>query len=153
MLLGLDGPMRVLGVTSSREPVGRQTRSKGQLAETGNTTKERTGRCSRRRSTPSRPTAQSGTCAGGSDSIAGDKVPGVDLSIENIVALMEAAGSEQAAVVGDAEGGIMAIQFAATYPAQTQSLVLINADGSLRLGRQTGLLQVFRGTDAPPKGG
>ena len=47
---------------------------------------------------------------------------------------MDAAGSERAAMVGDTEGGTMAIQFAATYPERTQSLVLINATARLSRG-------------------
>lgn len=75
---------------------------------------------------------------GVSDPIPGDKFPGVDLWMENIVTVMDAAGSEQAAMVGDTEGGTMAIQFAATYPERTQSLVLINT-----------MARLFRGPDYP----
>lgn len=71
---------------------------------------------------------------GVSDPIPGDKVPGVDLWIEDIIAVMEAAGSERAAVVGDTEGGTMAIKFAANYPERTQSLVLVNTIARLLRG-------------------
>lgn len=64
---------------------------------------------------------------GVSDPIPGDKFPGADLWVENLVSVMEAAGSEKAAIIGDTEGGLVAIQFAAAYPERTQSLVLINS--------------------------
>ena len=71
---------------------------------------------------------------GVSDPIPDGRVPGPDLWIEDIVAVMEAAGSDRAAMVGDTEGGTMAIQFAATYPERTQSLVLINTIARLARG-------------------
>jgi class 3 adenylate cyclase len=40
--------------------------------------------------------------------------------------VMAAAGSERAALIGDAEGGPMAMLFAATYPERTRALVLVN---------------------------
>ena len=64
--------------------------------------------------------------SGVSDPIPGDQIPGVDLWIQEVVAVMKAAGSERAAMVGDTEGGTVAIQFAATYPERTHSLILIN---------------------------
>lgn len=75
---------------------------------------------------------------GVSDPIPASRTPGVDLWIEDIVAVMEAAGSERAAMVGDTEGGTMAIRFAATYPERTQSLVLINT-----------VARLLRSTDYP----
>jgi class 3 adenylate cyclase len=41
-------------------------------------------------------------------------------------AVMDAAGSQQAALLGDAEGGPMAMMFAATYPKRCRALVLVN---------------------------
>jgi pimeloyl-ACP methyl ester carboxylesterase len=40
--------------------------------------------------------------------------------------VLDAAGSEQVALIGDAEGGPMAMMFAATYPQRTRALVLVN---------------------------
>lgn len=44
--------------------------------------------------------------------------------IEDIRAVMDAVGSERAAIVGFSEGGSMAMLFAATYPQRTRSLVV-----------------------------
>ncbi len=75
---------------------------------------------------------------GVSDPIPGGKFPGADLWVENMVSVMDAAGSDKAAIVGDTEGGLVAIQFAATLPERTHSLVLINS-----------LARVARGPDYP----
>ncbi len=47
--------------------------------------------------------------------------------IEDVQAVMEAADSERAALVGLSEGAAMAVVFAATYPARTSALVLCGA--------------------------
>ncbi len=57
-----------------------------------------------------------------SDRITG--VPSLEDRMDDVRAVMDAAGSEQAALFGISEGGPMCILFAATYPARTQSLVL-----------------------------
>jgi pimeloyl-ACP methyl ester carboxylesterase len=44
--------------------------------------------------------------------------------MDDIRAVMDAAGSEQAAIYGVSEGGSMAIMFAATYPQRTRALIL-----------------------------
>jgi class 3 adenylate cyclase/pimeloyl-ACP methyl ester carboxylesterase len=44
--------------------------------------------------------------------------------MDDIRAVMDAAGSERAAIVGVSEGGPLAVLFAATYPERTTSLVL-----------------------------
>jgi class 3 adenylate cyclase/pimeloyl-ACP methyl ester carboxylesterase len=75
---------------------------------------------------------------GVSDPIPGGKFPGADVWLENMVSVMAAAGSEKAAIVGDTEGGTIAIQFVATYPQRAHSLVLINS-----------LARVARGLDYP----
>ena len=64
---------------------------------------------------------------GVSDHVPPDDMPTVDQWIDDIRTVMEAADSERAVIVGDTEGGSMAIMFAATYPEMTHSLVLINA--------------------------
>ncbi len=71
---------------------------------------------------------------GVSDPLPEGREPGPELWIEDIVAVMEAADSQRAALVGDTEGGNIAIQFAATYPERTESLVLINAHARLLRG-------------------
>jgi class 3 adenylate cyclase/pimeloyl-ACP methyl ester carboxylesterase len=75
---------------------------------------------------------------GVSDHVPVDDLPPMDLWMEDILTVMEAAKSERAVIVGDTEGAAMAILFAATYPERTQSLVLINA-----------IARLFRGPDYP----
>ena len=51
-------------------------------------------------------------------------VTGVEERMDDIRAVMDAAGSERAALVGYSEGGPMALLFAATYPDRVTALVL-----------------------------
>jgi pimeloyl-ACP methyl ester carboxylesterase/class 3 adenylate cyclase len=56
-----------------------------------------------------------------------DRVTGVadiETRMDDVRAVMDAAGSERAALVGVSEGGPMSIVFAATYPERTRALVL-----------------------------
>src|SRR5262249_37032146 len=57
-----------------------------------------------------------------------DRVSGETLEsrMDDIRAVMEAAGSDHAAVVALGDGGPLAMLFAATYPERTAGLVLIN---------------------------
>jgi pimeloyl-ACP methyl ester carboxylesterase len=48
--------------------------------------------------------------------------------MDDVRAVMDAAGSERAALVGVSEGGPMSILFAATYPERTEALVLLGAE-------------------------
>src|SRR5256885_7085229 len=48
--------------------------------------------------------------------------------MEDVRAVMDAAGSEQAALIGVSEGGPMSMLFAATYPERTRGLLLIGAE-------------------------
>lgn len=48
-------------------------------------------------------------------------------SMDDIRAVMDAAGSERAAVMGGAEGGSLAMLFAATYPARTSALIVVGS--------------------------
>ena len=72
---------------------------------------------------------------GVSDPVPLDNMPPMELWMEDILTVMDAAESERAVVVGDTEGGAMAILFAATYPERTRSLVLINAIARLSVVR------------------
>ena len=57
-----------------------------------------------------------------------DPIPGpqpLEERMEDVRAVMNAAGSEQAALVGLSEGSAMAAVFAATYPERTRALVLM----------------------------
>jgi class 3 adenylate cyclase len=59
---------------------------------------------------------------GSSDRIIG--APSVDDRMEDIHAVMDAAGFETAAIYGISEGGPLAVLFAVTYPERTRALVL-----------------------------
>ena len=60
--------------------------------------------------------------SGLSDPIVG--VPTLEEQMDDVLAVMNAAGSERAAVFGTLEGGTMATLFAATYPELTTALIL-----------------------------
>jgi pimeloyl-ACP methyl ester carboxylesterase len=75
---------------------------------------------------------------GVSDPIPSGQSPSVDLWMQDIDAVMQAADSSRAVMVGDTEGSTMAIQFAASHPEKAHSLILINA-----------IARLFRGPDYP----
>ena len=52
------------------------------------------------------------------------KMPGLDERVDDLKAVMDHAGVDQAHIMGTSEGGPMAIMFAATYPERVQSLIL-----------------------------
>ncbi len=54
-------------------------------------------------------------------------LPDLETRMDDVRAVMDAVGSERAALLGYSEGGPMAILFAATYPARTTALVLYGA--------------------------
>jgi class 3 adenylate cyclase len=54
-------------------------------------------------------------------------VPSLDLRMDDVRAVMDAAGSERAALLGVSEGGALAALFAATYPQRCLQLVLYGA--------------------------
>ena len=62
---------------------------------------------------------------GMSDRVA--EMPGLDQRMEDLRAVMDAAGMEQAAVLGLSEGGSLAALFAATYPNRCRALILYGA--------------------------
>jgi pimeloyl-ACP methyl ester carboxylesterase len=57
-----------------------------------------------------------------SDRIAG--VPDLEVRMDDVRAVMDAVGSERAALFGQSEGGAMSMLFAATYPERTRALIL-----------------------------
>ena len=57
------------------------------------------------------------------------EVPTLEQRIDDVRAVMDAAGSERAALVGVSEGGPMSILFAATHPERVSTLVLCGAMG------------------------
>ena len=59
---------------------------------------------------------------GMSDRVSG--VPSLETRMDDVRAVMDAAGSDCAALIGQSEGGPMSILFGATYPSRTWALVL-----------------------------
>jgi class 3 adenylate cyclase len=59
-----------------------------------------------------------------SDSVPVGNLPGLEQRMDDVRAVLEAAGSESAAVFGASEGGNLSILFAATYPERVRALVL-----------------------------
>jgi pimeloyl-ACP methyl ester carboxylesterase len=60
-----------------------------------------------------------------------DRVPGgtpLDVRMDDIRAVMDAVGSESAAVMGESEGGPLAMLFAAAHPERTRALILQGAE-------------------------
>jgi len=51
-------------------------------------------------------------------------IPTIEERMDDVRAVMDAAGSERAALLGFSEGGPMSIVFAATYPQRTSALIL-----------------------------
>src|SRR5262247_1304088 len=52
--------------------------------------------------------------------------------IGDVLAVMDAAGSERATIYGWSEGGAMSLMFSATYPERTSALVLCGSFASIR---------------------
>src|SRR5215216_6846223 len=57
------------------------------------------------------------------------EAPTLEQRVDDVRAVMDAAGSERAALFGISEGGPMSVLFAATHPARVQALVLHGAMG------------------------
>lgn len=72
---------------------------------------------------------------GMSDAVMIDERSSVDEWMMDITAVMSAAGSKQATIVGFGAGGPLSILFAATHPEAVTALVLINAWARLRRDR------------------
>jgi class 3 adenylate cyclase len=58
------------------------------------------------------------------------EMPGLDQRMDDLRAVMDAAGMEEAAVLGLSEGGSLAALFAATYPNRCRALILCGAFAS-----------------------
>lgn len=58
-----------------------------------------------------------------SDRVAVERLPTLEQRMDDVRAVMDAAGSRRAAVFGASEGGNMSLLFAATYPDRTTALV------------------------------
>jgi pimeloyl-ACP methyl ester carboxylesterase len=60
-----------------------------------------------------------------SDPVAG--APSLEQRMGDVRAVMDAAGSQRAALIGYSEGGVASTMFAATYPGRTAALILLNS--------------------------
>ena len=60
-----------------------------------------------------------------SDPVALDRLPTLEQRMDDVSAVMRAAGSERAAIFGSSEGGLMSVLFAATYPERTVALIAL----------------------------
>ena len=58
-----------------------------------------------------------------SDRVSEDRLPSLEVRMDDARAVMDAVGSERAVVLGVSEGGPMAMLFAATYPERTIALI------------------------------
>ena len=54
-------------------------------------------------------------------------IPSLDSWMDDIRAVLDASGARHAAILGDTEGGPVAILFSATFPERVSSLVLVNS--------------------------
>ncbi len=72
-------------------------------------------------------------------------LPTLELQMDDVRAVLDAVGSEQAALLGAGHGGQMAALFAATYPERTLALVLYSAWSRLP-GTAEEHRQMVRGT-------
>ena len=62
-----------------------------------------------------------------SDRVSNDKLPSLEQRMDDVRAVLEAVGSERAALFGHSEGGSMCMLFAATYPGRTTALITLGA--------------------------
>ena len=59
-----------------------------------------------------------------SDRVPQDELPSLETRMDDLRAVMDAAGSERAAIFGFSEGGNLSTTFAATYPGRTRALIM-----------------------------
>jgi len=62
-----------------------------------------------------------------SDPVPIDQLPTLEQRMDDVRAVMDAAGAESAALIGVSEGGPMNLLFAGTYPQRTRALVLVSS--------------------------
>jgi pimeloyl-ACP methyl ester carboxylesterase len=62
-----------------------------------------------------------------SDPVPNDGLPTLEERMDDVRAVMDAVGSERAALLGHSEGGNMCILFTATYPERTTALLLVGS--------------------------
>src|SRR5438128_11297586 len=66
-----------------------------------------------------------------SDRVPNDKLPALEERMDDLRAVMDAVGSERAAVFGFSEGGNLSATFAPTYPQRTTALIMFGAFAKL----------------------
>ncbi len=64
---------------------------------------------------------------GMSDRVSNDRLPTLEQRMDDVRAVLDAVGSESAALLGHSEGGSMSLLFAATYPERSRALILVGA--------------------------
>ena len=69
--------------------------------------------------------------SGLSDPVALSELPTLEEWMDDIRAVMEAAGSKKAALLSSGGGGLISMLFAATYPERAEALVILNGFGRL----------------------
>jgi class 3 adenylate cyclase len=62
-----------------------------------------------------------------SDHVSNDKLPTLEERMDDVRAVLEAVGSDRAALFGHSEGGNMCVLFAATYPDRTTALITLGS--------------------------
>lgn len=62
-----------------------------------------------------------------SDRVSNDELPTLEQRMDDVRAVLEAVGSERAALFGHSEGGNMCMLFAATYPERTTALITLGS--------------------------
>ncbi len=67
-----------------------------------------------------------------SDRVSEDRLPSLEVRMDDARAVMDAVGSERAIVMGVSEGGPMALMFAATYPERTVALILFGTGAAYK---------------------
>jgi pimeloyl-ACP methyl ester carboxylesterase/DNA-binding CsgD family transcriptional regulator len=84
-----------------------------------------------------------------SDRVDTHHLPTLETRMDDVRAVMDAAGSGRAALLGASEGGPMAILFAATYPQRVRALILYGAYANFHtwvMGREA-LAEFMRGAE------
>jgi len=71
-----------------------------------------------------------------SDRVSLDELPTLEQRMDDVRAVLDAAGSESAYVFGHSEGSLMSALFAATYPERTRGLVVFGGFASRRPSEQ-----------------
>ena len=67
-----------------------------------------------------------------SDRVPTDDLPTLETRMDDMRAVMDAVGSERAAVLGHSEGATMCALYAATYPQRTRALVMVGGSARTR---------------------